>query len=162
MAVKLRLMRTGKTKQPSYRVIAKEARTPRSGKYIELLGTYNPLTNPETVNLNKERIAHWLSVGAQPTETVARLIKKYGSADSPTVAEPTQTKSEKKAAAAPPKPAPVVEAPAAGAEAPAAAAEETAAVATEETAAVATEETAAVAVEETAAGDTTPEAATEA
>jgi small subunit ribosomal protein S16 len=81
MAVKLRLMRTGKTKQPSYRVIAKEARTPRSGSYIELLGTYNPLTNPETVNLNKERIAHWLSVGAQPTETVARLIKKYGGSE---------------------------------------------------------------------------------
>ena len=75
MAVRIKLMRTGKTHQPSYRVVAKEARTPRGGKYIELLGFYNPLTKPVEVRLNSERIAHWLSVGAQPTETVARLIK---------------------------------------------------------------------------------------
>jgi small subunit ribosomal protein S16 len=78
MAVRLRLVRTGKTKQPSYRVVAKEARTPRGGKYIELLGTYNPLTNPSSVKLNTERVQHWLSVGAQPTETVKRLILKHG------------------------------------------------------------------------------------
>jgi small subunit ribosomal protein S16 len=75
MAVKLRLMRTGKTKQPSYRVVAKEARTPRGGQYIELLGTYNPLATPAEVKLNEDRIKHWLSVGAQPTETVERLIR---------------------------------------------------------------------------------------
>jgi len=77
MAVRLRLMRTGKTKQPSYRVVAKEARSPRGGEYIELLGTYDPLTKPSSAKLNEERIRHWLSVGAQPTETVERLIRKH-------------------------------------------------------------------------------------
>jgi small subunit ribosomal protein S16 len=67
----------GKTKQPSYRVVAKEARSPRSGDYIELLGTYNPLSNPEGVKLDTERVRHWISVGAQPTDTVKRLISKY-------------------------------------------------------------------------------------
>jgi small subunit ribosomal protein S16 len=77
MAVRLRLMRMGKTKQPSYRVVAKEARSPRSGDYIELLGTYDPLTEPESVKLDNERVRHWISVGAQPTDTVKRLISKY-------------------------------------------------------------------------------------
>jgi len=77
MAVRLRLMRTGKTKQPSYRVVAKEARTPRGGEYIELLGTYNPLAKPAAVKLNEERIRHWLGVGAQPTDTVERLIRQH-------------------------------------------------------------------------------------
>jgi small subunit ribosomal protein S16 len=90
MAVRLRLMRTGKTKQPSYRVVAKEARTPRSGDYIELLGTYNPLTKPSSANLNEERLKHWLSVGAQPTETVARLIKKHTTLELPTKGRKTQ------------------------------------------------------------------------
>ena len=76
MAVKIRLMRTGKKKQPSYRVVAKEARSPRAGKYIEQLGFYNPLSEPATVTLDEERIKHWLSVGAQPTETVKKLISK--------------------------------------------------------------------------------------
>ena len=83
MAVRLRLMRTGKTKQPSYRVVAKEARTPRGGQYIELLGTYDPLTTPSSAKLNEERIKHWLSVGAQPTETVERLIRKHSSIQLP-------------------------------------------------------------------------------
>ena len=77
MAVKIRLMRTGKHKQPSYRVIAKEARTPRSGDYIELLGFYNPLSTTDRVRFNKERIEHWLSVGAQPTDVVRRLLKSH-------------------------------------------------------------------------------------
>jgi small subunit ribosomal protein S16 len=77
MAVKIRLMRLGKTKQPSYRVVVKEARTPRSGKYIELLGHYNPLSEPADVKLNEERVKYWLSVGAQPTETMRRLITKH-------------------------------------------------------------------------------------
>jgi len=79
MAVKIRLMRTGKTKQPSYRIVAKEARSPRTGKYIELLGHYNPLTNPAEVKLDEERIKHWLSSGAQPTNTVKNLIAKHTS-----------------------------------------------------------------------------------
>ncbi|MCB1220382.1 MAG: 30S ribosomal protein S16 [Planctomycetales bacterium] len=76
MAVKIRLMRIGKTKQPSYRVVVKEARTPRSGKYIEQLGFYNPLTEPADVRLDEERIKYWLGVGAQPTERVRTLISK--------------------------------------------------------------------------------------
>jgi small subunit ribosomal protein S16 len=79
MAVKIRLVRTGKHKQPSYRVVAKEARTPRSGDYIELLGFYNPLAEPATVNFKEERVQHWLSVGAQPTDVVKRLLKKHTS-----------------------------------------------------------------------------------
>jgi small subunit ribosomal protein S16 len=77
MAVKIRLMRTGKTKQPSYRVVVKEARSPRSGRYIELLGIYNPLTEPSMVKLNADRVRYWLSVGAQPTDTMRRLITKH-------------------------------------------------------------------------------------
>jgi small subunit ribosomal protein S16 len=77
MAVRLKLMRMGKTKQPSYRVVAKEARTPRGGDYIELLGTYDPVAQPEAVKLNAERIRHWIGTGAQPTDTVKRLISKY-------------------------------------------------------------------------------------
>ncbi len=79
MAVKIRLMRTGKAKQPSYRVVVKEARAPRSGTYLEQVGFYNPLTEPADVKLNEPRIAHWLSVGATPTDTVKRLIAKYTS-----------------------------------------------------------------------------------
>lgn len=77
MAVRLRLMRIGKTKQPSYRVVAKEARTPRGGQYIEQVGFYDPLTNPTTVNFDAERLKYWLGNGAQPTETVRRLIEKH-------------------------------------------------------------------------------------
>jgi small subunit ribosomal protein S16 len=79
MAVKIRLMRMGKTKQPSYRVVVKEARTPRAGRYIELLGHYNPLTEPADVKLNEERLKYWLGVGAQPTEIMRRLIGKHTS-----------------------------------------------------------------------------------
>lgn len=69
------LMRMGAKKQPFYRVVVKEKRSKRDGAYIENLGTYNPMTNPAEVNLKHERIEHWISVGAQPTETVASLIK---------------------------------------------------------------------------------------
>jgi small subunit ribosomal protein S16 len=69
-------MRIGKKRQPSYRVVVKEARSPRSGKYIEQVGFYNPLTEPADVRFEEERIKYWLSVGAQPTETVKRLLAK--------------------------------------------------------------------------------------
>jgi len=77
MALKIRLMRTGKKKQPSYRVVVKEARSPRAGKYVELVGTYSPLDEPTVVSFNEERVAYWLGVGAQPTETVKRLIGEH-------------------------------------------------------------------------------------
>lgn len=76
MAVKIRLMRIGKTKQPSYRVVVKEARSPRSGKYIEQVGFYNPLSEPADVRLDEDRVKYWLGVGAQPTERVRTLISK--------------------------------------------------------------------------------------
>ena len=69
------LMRMGAKGKPFYRVVVKEKRSKRDGKYIENLGTYNPMINPSQVNLKHERIQYWISVGAQPTETVASLIK---------------------------------------------------------------------------------------
>ena len=68
-------MRIGAKGKPFYRLVVKEKRSKRDGKYIENLGTYNPMTIPSEVNLKHERIQHWISVGAQPTETVASLIK---------------------------------------------------------------------------------------
>lgn len=81
MAVKIRLMRVGKKKQPSYRVVVKEARSPRAGKYIEQVGFYDPLTDPCDVRFDEERVKYWLGVGAQPTETVKRLLKSNTSID---------------------------------------------------------------------------------
>lgn len=69
------LMRMGTKKKPFYRVVVREKRSKRDGKYIENLGTYNPLPDPPEVKLNHERIKYWISVGAKPTETVASLIK---------------------------------------------------------------------------------------
>ena len=77
MAVKLRLFRVGKKHQPYYRVVAKEERTARQGKYLEELGFFNALANPEEVRLNAERIKWWIDHGAIPTETVERLVRKY-------------------------------------------------------------------------------------
>ena len=69
------LMRIGAKKKPFYRVVVKEKRSKRDGKYLENVGTYNPMTNPATVDLKHDRVQYWISVGAQPTETVASLIK---------------------------------------------------------------------------------------
>jgi small subunit ribosomal protein S16 len=77
MAVRIRLMRTGKKKQPSYRVVVKEGRSPRGGEYIEQVGFYDPLSDPAEVRFEKERIEYWLSVGAQPTDTVKKLLAKH-------------------------------------------------------------------------------------
>jgi len=69
------LMRMGAKKRPFYRVVVKEKRSKRDGKYLENLGTYNPMSEPAEVNLKHDRIAYWIGVGAQPSETVASLIK---------------------------------------------------------------------------------------
>lgn len=74
--VRLRLQRHGAKKRPFYRVVAADKRAPRDGRFIELLGTYDPLTEPPAVRLNKERVDYWVGVGAQPSETVTMLIKK--------------------------------------------------------------------------------------
>ena len=69
------LMRMGAKKKPFYRIVVKEKRSKRDGAYLENVGTYNPMVNPAEVNLKHDRIEHWISVGAQPTETVKSLIK---------------------------------------------------------------------------------------
>ena len=75
MAVKLRLMRMGKKKQPTYRVVAADSRSPRNGRFIEILGTYDPRHEPSVVKIDTAKANDWISKGAQPTETVARLLK---------------------------------------------------------------------------------------
>ncbi|GIK21031.1 MAG: 30S ribosomal protein S16 [Ignavibacteriota bacterium] len=78
MAVKLRLRRMGKKKQPIYKIVAADARSPRDGKFLEAVGIYNPLTNPHTVNVKEDRVNYWLNVGAQPTDTVKSLLSQKG------------------------------------------------------------------------------------
>jgi len=77
--VRLRLRRIGAKKQPSYRVVAADKEAPRDGRYLEILGHYNPRTEPATITLKEDRIFYWLSVGAQPSEAVERLLKQMGS-----------------------------------------------------------------------------------
>jgi len=76
--VKIRLRRVGAKKQPSYRVVVADSRSPRDGRFIEIVGVYNPRTEPETVKVQEDRALHWLSVGAQPTRAVDRLLRKQG------------------------------------------------------------------------------------
>lgn len=78
MAVKLRLRRMGKKKQPIYKVVAADSRAPRDGKFLESIGLYNPLTNPHTVEIKEDRALYWLNVGAQPTDTVKSLLSQKG------------------------------------------------------------------------------------
>jgi len=78
LAVKLRLRRMGKKKQPIYKMVAADSRSPRDGKFLEAVGFYNPLTNPHTLELKEDRILYWLNVGAQPTHTVKSLLRQKG------------------------------------------------------------------------------------
>ena len=79
--LRIRLRRVGAKKQPSYRLVVADIRSPRDGAFVEVIGHYNPMTEPETVVINEERAAHWLRQGAQPSETTARLLKKAGILD---------------------------------------------------------------------------------
>ena len=81
MAVKMRLRRMGAKKAPFYRVIVADSRSPRNGRFIEEIGTYNPLTEPAQVNIDAEKAKKWIANGAQPTETVKSLLKKNGIID---------------------------------------------------------------------------------
>ena len=81
MAVKMRLTRMGAKKAPFYRVIIADSRSPRDGRFIDTIGTYNPLTNPVEIKLDAEKAKKWLGNGAQPTETVKSLLKKSGIVD---------------------------------------------------------------------------------
>ena len=78
MAVKLRLTRVGSKKNPVYRIVAADSRSPRDGKFIEIVGRYNPQTDPSTIELDEEKVRDWLSKGAQPSGTVQRLLKAKG------------------------------------------------------------------------------------
>jgi len=78
MAVKIRLTRMGDKKSPFYRVIVADSRSPRDGKFIDVIGTYDPLTNPATVKLDAEKAKTWLNNGAQPTDTVRALFVNSG------------------------------------------------------------------------------------
>jgi small subunit ribosomal protein S16 len=78
MAVKIRLARHGAKKRPFYRVVAADGQSPRDGKFLEMLGTYNPLREPAEVKLNAERVSYWINQGALPTDTVKSLFKKKG------------------------------------------------------------------------------------
>ena len=78
MAVKLRLVRMGKKKQPTYRVVASDARSPRDGRFLEILGTYEPRAEPSTVSIDNEKAVGWLRRGAQPTEPVRKLLRISG------------------------------------------------------------------------------------
>ncbi len=78
MAVKLRLMRMGKKKQPTYRVVAADSRSPRNGRFIEIVGTYEPREEPSRVLIDNDKAVAWLRKGAQPTDTVEKLLKQSG------------------------------------------------------------------------------------
>ena len=75
MAVKLRLTRVGSKKNPIYRVVAADSRAPRDGRFLDIVGRYNPQTDPSTIEIDEAKAKDWLSKGAQPTEAVARLLK---------------------------------------------------------------------------------------
>ena len=135
MAVKIRLMRVGKKKQPTYRVVVADARSPRDGRFLEILGQYAPRQEPSLVTIDSERALHWLNAGAQPTESAAKLLQIAGvwdaykesngkvAASKPKPKSKAKTVKEAPAAAAPAAPAPAAPAPApaeAPAEAPAA------------------------------------------
>jgi len=75
MAVKIRLTRMGSKKKPCYRIVATDSRSPRDGKIIEQIGTYNPMVEPSELVLDKEKVEQWIKNGAKPTDTVKRLIE---------------------------------------------------------------------------------------
>jgi small subunit ribosomal protein S16 len=78
MAVRMRLARVGSKKNPIYRVVVADARSPRDGRFIEIVGRYNPQTDPSTIHFDEDKVKDWLSKGAQPSDAVARLLKAAG------------------------------------------------------------------------------------
>ena len=78
MAAKIRLARVGSKKNPIYRVVVADSRSPRDGKFLEIVGRYNPQTDPSTIELDETKVKEWLAKGAQPSNPVARLIKAAG------------------------------------------------------------------------------------
>jgi small subunit ribosomal protein S16 len=137
VAVKIRLMRVGKKKQPTYRVVVADSRSPRDGRFIEILGQYAPRQDPSAVQVDSDRAVHWLREGAQPTEQVAKILEVAGVWDAyksatgkDAVAKPkprTPKPKQPKPAAEPAATAPAATAPAATAPAAADTADATAA-----------------------------------
>ena len=78
MPVRIRLARHGAKKKPYYRIVVTDSESPRDGRFLEIVGTYNPLLDPAEVNLKQERIDHWIGQGAKPSDTVRSLLKKEG------------------------------------------------------------------------------------
>ena len=78
MAVRMRLTRVGSKKNPIYRVVVADSRSPRDGRFIEIVGRYNPQTDPSTIELDEAKVKDWLSKGAQPSDAVSKLIKVAG------------------------------------------------------------------------------------
>jgi small subunit ribosomal protein S16 len=78
MATRIRLARVGSKKNPIYRVVVADARSPRDGRFIEIVGRYNPQTDPSTISLDAEKIKQWIDNGAQPSDSVKRLMKAQG------------------------------------------------------------------------------------
>ena len=117
MSMKIRLARGGSKKRPFYRIVAADSRMPRDGRYIEKLGTYNPLLpkdSEERVKMNMERIQYWIGQGAQPTDRISRMLEAAGVIEKK---ERAEEKAAKAAAAAEASNAPTEEAPAEAAEA---------------------------------------------
>jgi small subunit ribosomal protein S16 len=93
MALKIRLARGGAKKRPFYRIVIADSREPRDGRFIERVGSYNPMVpkdHPERVTLNEERVKHWLAVGASPTDRVARFLGDGGLIEKPPIREQTR------------------------------------------------------------------------
>jgi small subunit ribosomal protein S16 len=109
----------GKTKQPMYRIVVADSRSPRDGAFVEALGYYHPLENPSTIVLNDERARHWLDKGAQPSERVAKILAIHGIAEIPEKLKQRIALVQKRAAEEKAKPKPEAEAPAPDALAPA-------------------------------------------
>jgi len=118
VAVKLRLMRMGKKKQPTYRVVAADARSPRDGRFIEIVGTYQPRQDPSVIDIDNDKAVAWLQKGAQPTERVEKLLKISGAWETftggpveiPPTPEPTPNKGYTPPSPPKPKAEPVAEA----------------------------------------------------
>lgn len=95
MATKIRLTRLGSKKAPFYRIVIADSRSPRDGKFIDIVGTYNPLTNPAEVKVDIEKTKYWLSTGAQATDTVKDLLVSAGAMPAPAKRRPAKTKTVK-------------------------------------------------------------------
>jgi small subunit ribosomal protein S16 len=127
VAVKLRLMRMGKKKQPTYRVVAADSRSPRNGRFIEIVGVYDPRPDPSAIRIDNDKAVDWLRKGAQPTESVRKLLEISGAWETYSGTPSTRTAPVPKASAtakpATAKPAPAEPAPAEADEAEGAAGE---------------------------------------